>query len=114
MEQFKNQLKIEVTPNGLQVQILDDRKRPMFGSGVDLPKDYAAKILKEVAVFWPKRITESVLRAIPIPQGIIRMPSIPTGNCRRIVQTPPETIAGWRRGIEQSCPGGRAVGYGAI
>lgn len=48
LEQFKNQLKIEVTPNGLQVQILDDRKRPMFGSGVDLPKDYAAKILKEV------------------------------------------------------------------
>lgn len=48
LEQFKNQLKIEVTPNGLQVQILDDRKRPMFGSGVDLPKDYAANILKEV------------------------------------------------------------------
>lgn len=46
--ELKNQLKIEVTPNGLQVQVLDDRKRPMFGSGVDLPKDYAAKLLKEV------------------------------------------------------------------
>ncbi|MBN2647006.1 MAG: flagellar motor protein MotB [Thiotrichales bacterium] len=45
---LQEQLKIEITPNGLQVQILDDRKRPMFGTGVDLPKDYAAKLLKEV------------------------------------------------------------------
>lgn len=48
LDQLKEQLKIEITPNGLQVQILDDRKRPMFGTGVDLPKDYAAKLLKEV------------------------------------------------------------------
>lgn len=48
LNELKNQLKIEVTPNGLQVQVLDDRKRPMFGSGVDLPKDYAARLLREV------------------------------------------------------------------
>ncbi|BBP45546.1 hypothetical protein THMIRHAS_09190 [Thiosulfatimonas sediminis] len=48
LEQLKDQLKIDITPNGLQVQILDDRKRPMFGTGVDLPKDYAAKLLEEV------------------------------------------------------------------
>ncbi|MBN2864679.1 MAG: flagellar motor protein MotB [Thiotrichales bacterium] len=48
LSQFKDQLKIDITPNGLQVQILDDRKRPMFGSGVDLPRDYAMKLLKEV------------------------------------------------------------------
>lgn len=48
LEQLKNQLKLEITPNGLQVQVLDDRKRPMFGTGVDLPKDYAAKLLEEV------------------------------------------------------------------
>lgn len=45
---LKDQLKIDVTPNGLQIQVLDDRKRPMFGAGVDLPKDYAAKLLEEV------------------------------------------------------------------
>jgi len=45
---LKNQLKLDVTPNGLQIQVLDDRKRPMFGAGVDLPKDYAAKLLEEV------------------------------------------------------------------
>ena len=48
LNELKEQLKIDVTPNGLQVQILDDRKRPMFGSGVDLPKEYASKLLQEV------------------------------------------------------------------
>ena len=48
LKDFKDQLKIEITPNGLQVQILDDRRKPMFGTGVDVPKAYAAQILKEV------------------------------------------------------------------
>jgi len=48
LKEFKEQLKIEITPNGLQVQILDDRRKPMFGTGVDIPKAYAAKILQEV------------------------------------------------------------------
>lgn len=48
LSEFKEQLKIDITPNGLQVQILDDRKRPMFGSGVDIPRDYAMKLLREV------------------------------------------------------------------
>ena len=48
LQDLKDQLKIEVTPNGLQVQVLDDRKRPMFGTGVDLPKAYAARLLREV------------------------------------------------------------------
>jgi len=48
LNQLKEQLKIDITPNGLQIQILDDRKRPMFGSGVDLPKEYAANLLREV------------------------------------------------------------------
>ncbi|MDG6777640.1 flagellar motor protein MotB [Thiomicrorhabdus sp. zzn3] len=48
LNQLKEQLKIDITPNGLEVQILDDRKKPMFESGVDLPRDYAANLLKEV------------------------------------------------------------------
>lgn len=48
LNQLKEQLKIDITPNGLQVQILDDRKRPMFGSGVDLPKEYAMELLRQV------------------------------------------------------------------
>ncbi len=48
LRELKEQLKIDITPNGLQVQILDDRKRPMFGSGVDIPKEYASNLLREV------------------------------------------------------------------
>ncbi|MDR9499575.1 MAG: flagellar motor protein MotB [Hydrogenovibrio sp.] len=48
LKELKEQLKIEITPNGLQVQVLDDRKRPMFGTGVDLPKAYAQRLLREV------------------------------------------------------------------
>ncbi|SIN96172.1 chemotaxis protein MotB [Sulfurivirga caldicuralii] len=48
LSKLKDQLKLDVTPNGLQIQILDDRKRPMFEAGVDVPRDYAAKLIKEV------------------------------------------------------------------
>ena len=48
LQQLKDQLKIDVTPNGLQIQILDDRKKPMFGAGVDLPRDYASRLIREV------------------------------------------------------------------
>lgn len=48
LKELKEQLKIDLTPNGLQVQILDDRKRPMFETGVDIPKDYASNLLREV------------------------------------------------------------------
>ncbi|KUJ71649.1 flagellar motor protein MotB [Thiomicrospira sp. WB1] len=48
LQDLKEQLKLDITPNGLQVQVLDDRKRPMFGTGVDLPKAYAQRLLQEV------------------------------------------------------------------
>ncbi len=48
LSKLKDQLKLDVTPNGLQIQILDDRKRPMFESGVDVPREYAAKLIREV------------------------------------------------------------------
>ncbi len=48
LQEFKEQLKLDITPNGLQVQILDDRRRPMFSTGVDAPRDYAINIIREV------------------------------------------------------------------
>lgn len=48
LQEFKDQIKIELTPNGLRVQIVDDRRRPMFSTGVDIPRDYAVKIIGEV------------------------------------------------------------------
>jgi chemotaxis protein MotB len=48
LQEFKEQVKLDITPNGLQVQILDDRRRPMFSAGVDVPRDYAMTIIREV------------------------------------------------------------------
>ena len=48
LQEFKEQLKLDITPNGLQVQILDDRRRPMFSTGVDAPREYAINIIREV------------------------------------------------------------------
>lgn len=48
LSQFKDQLNVNITPSGLQIEILDNRRRPMFEPGVDLPRDYATKIMREV------------------------------------------------------------------
>ena len=48
LAEFKSQIKIEITPDGLQIQIVDDQKRPMFDSGSALVKPYMRDILKEV------------------------------------------------------------------
>lgn len=49
LQEFKEQVKIEITPNGLKVQIIDDRRRPMFSTGVDIPRDYAIRLIGEVS-----------------------------------------------------------------
>lgn len=48
LQEFKEQLKIDITPNGLQLQVVDDRRRPMFGAGVDVPRAYAQTIIREL------------------------------------------------------------------
>lgn len=48
LKRFKDQLKIDITPEGLRVQILDKENRPMFASGSDRLKEYAAEILLEI------------------------------------------------------------------
>jgi chemotaxis protein MotB len=45
--QFKDQLRVEVTPDGLRIQIVDDFKRPMFDIGSARVKDYMRDILRE-------------------------------------------------------------------
>jgi chemotaxis protein MotB len=46
---FKEQLKIELTPEGLRIQILDEKNRPMFDLGSARLKDYTRVILRELA-----------------------------------------------------------------
>lgn len=46
---FKDQLLIDITPEGLRIQIVDAQNRPMFDLGSPTLKDYTGKILFELA-----------------------------------------------------------------
>ena len=48
LRQFKNQLLIEVTPEGLRIQILDEKNRPMFDTSSAELKPYSKVILREI------------------------------------------------------------------
>lgn len=46
---YKNQLLMDVTSEGLRIQIIDDKNRPMFDSGSSQLKAYAKDILHELS-----------------------------------------------------------------
>jgi chemotaxis protein MotB len=48
MAEFSSQIRLEITPDGLQIQIVDDQKRPMFDSGSATLKPYMRDILREI------------------------------------------------------------------
>ncbi|MEY4882618.1 MAG: hypothetical protein RIS34_472 [Pseudomonadota bacterium] len=48
LAEFKSQIRLETTPDGLQIQIVDDQNRPMFDSGSALVKPYMREILREI------------------------------------------------------------------
>lgn len=48
MTQFKNQLKVDMSRDGLRIQIIDDQNRPMFDSGGAVMKPYTRVILREI------------------------------------------------------------------
>lgn len=48
MKAFKNQIKLDITPEGLRIQIVDAQNRPMFDSGSAVLKDYMKDILKSL------------------------------------------------------------------
>jgi len=48
MAQFKKQLKVDITSEGLRIQIIDDQNRPMFDSGGAVMKPYTRDILREI------------------------------------------------------------------
>jgi chemotaxis protein MotB len=62
MRAFRNQIKVDLTPEGLRIQIVDDQNRPMFDIGSASLKDYTREILRELAVVLnsvPNRISLS-------------------------------------------------------
>jgi chemotaxis protein MotB len=50
LAEFSSQIKLEITPDGLQIQIVDDQRRPMFDSGSAIVKPYMRDILREIGV----------------------------------------------------------------
>lgn len=57
---FKDQLLLDITPDGLRIQIVDKKNRPMFDLGSDRLKPYTARLLHELAGFLnavPNRIS---------------------------------------------------------
>jgi len=49
LKPFKDQLLLDITPEGLRIQIVDKENRPMFDSGSAELKDYTKVILHELA-----------------------------------------------------------------
>ena len=48
LAEFSSQIRLDTTPDGLQIQIVDDQKRPMFDSGSAVVKSYMRDILREI------------------------------------------------------------------
>ncbi|MBV1922038.1 MAG: flagellar motor protein MotB, partial [Pseudomonadales bacterium] len=49
LEKYKDQIIMEITDDGLQIQIVDKDSRPMFDSGSNQIKHYTTNILEELA-----------------------------------------------------------------
>jgi chemotaxis protein MotB len=48
LDAFKSQIKLDITNEGLRIQIVDDQNRPMFDIGSSHLKDYTRDILQEI------------------------------------------------------------------
>ena len=48
LNEYRSQIRMETTPDGLQIQIVDEQNRPMFDSGSALVKPYMREILREI------------------------------------------------------------------
>ena len=50
LSQFKNQLLVDLTTEGLRIQIMDEKNRPMFDSASSEVKPYTRVILREIGL----------------------------------------------------------------
>ncbi|MBU2285419.1 MAG: flagellar motor protein MotB [Gammaproteobacteria bacterium] len=48
LREFRSQIRMQVTLDGLEIQIVDDQSRPMFDTGSALVKPYMRDILREI------------------------------------------------------------------
>ncbi len=76
LKNFKDQLLLEITPDGLRVQIVDRANRPMFDSGSNELKPYTKVILQKLAKIIAKEVPNRIsisghTDATPFPKGYI-------------------------------------------
>ncbi len=48
LKQFRNQIRLDVTKDGLRIQIVDEQNRPMFDTGRAVVKDYMRDLLGKI------------------------------------------------------------------
>ena len=68
LSEYRSQIRIDVTPDGLQIQIVDDQSRPMFDSGSALVKHICATYCARSVPALGAWRTASAWPAIPTPR----------------------------------------------
>ena len=70
---MRSQIRLDMTPDGLRIQIVDEQNRPMFDSGSAIVKPYMRELLREIGQVLaevPNRLTlEGHTDATPFPGG---------------------------------------------
>ena len=70
---MKSQIRLDMTPDGLRIQIVDENARPMFDSGSAVVKPYMRDLLHEIGAVLtevPNRLTlEGHTDAVPFSAG---------------------------------------------
>ena len=73
LAQYASQIKMDMTRDGLRIQIVDEQSRPMFDSGSAVVKSYMRELLRAIGgvlVEVPNRLTlEGHTDATPFPGG---------------------------------------------
>jgi chemotaxis protein MotB len=71
---FKSQIRLDMTRDGLRIQIVDEQNRPMFDSGLDQVKPYMRDILRAIGSVLtevPNKLTlEGHTDALPFSAGV--------------------------------------------
>jgi chemotaxis protein MotB len=60
LDAFKSQIRLDMTADGLRIQIIDAQNRPMFDSGSAIVKPYMRELLREIGLVLtevPNRLT---------------------------------------------------------
>ncbi|MFV8833564.1 flagellar motor protein MotB [Aquisalimonas sp.] len=93
LEPFKDHLLLDITPEGLRIQLVDKRNRPMFDLGEDDLRDYAEAILMELG---------EVINAVPNKISL-------TGHTDAVAFTDPDEYDNWELSADRANSARRAL-----